>query len=196
MAQLSTKITTESILNIKPKRSQVGASAQDGNLYADDGKPILKLKGVFVMSNTVKLQGIHGQQPAIPTKELKVGDFVIWNYGYKSEVVEIIPSKTGKTITFMLKSLESGNVSARKMGADRLVVVERKQEKPTHPIDKAIKERKTTHNGIYSDIGNALDKFSTEELAKYYIEKFGDGGLRYFLEQQITASEINKLKAV
>ena len=33
-----------------------------------------------------------------------------------------------------------------------------------------------------------------EELAKYYLEKFGDGGLRYFLEQQIIANEINKIK--
>lgn len=149
------------------------------------------------MENTVKLQGIHGQQPAIPTKKLKVGDFIIWNFGYKSEVVEIIPSKTGKTITFILKSLESGNINHRKMGADRLVVAERKQEEePTHPIDKAIKERNTTYNSIYSDIGLVLDKFSTEELAKYYLEKFGDGGLRYFLEQQIIANEINKLKAV
>lgn len=149
------------------------------------------------MINTVKLQGIHGQQPAIPTKELRVGDFIIWNFGYKSEVVEIIPSKTGKTITFMLKSLESGNINARKMGADRLVVVETKtQEEPKNEVEKAIKNRTTTHNSIYSDIGLALDKFSTEELAKYYLEKFGDGGLRYFLEQQIIANEINKLKAV
>lgn len=149
------------------------------------------------MGNTVKLQGIHGQQQGTPTKDLRVGDYIIWNFGYKSEVVEIIPSKTGKTITFMLKSLESGNIIPRKMGADRLVVVERKQEeKPTHPIDKAIKERNTTHNSIYSDIGLVLDKFSTEELAKYYLEKFGDGGLRYFLEQQIIANEISKAKAI
>ena len=149
------------------------------------------------MTNKVKLQGINGQQPAIPTKDLKVGDFIIWNYGYKSEVVEIIPSKTGKTITFTLKSLESGNINSRKMGADRLVVVECKQgEKQMHPIDEAINNRKMTHNSIYSDIGVALDKFSTEELVKYYLEKFGDGGLRYFLEQQIIANEINKSKAV
>lgn len=54
---------------------------------------------------------------------MKIGDIIIWNYGYKSEVVEINPSKTGKTITFMLKSLESGNINPRKMGANRLVVV-------------------------------------------------------------------------
>lgn len=149
------------------------------------------------MANTVKIQGIHGQQPAIPTKELKVGDLIIWNYGYKSEVVEIIPSKTGKTITFMLKSLESGNINPRKMGADRLVVVEEKQkEEPKNEVEKAIMNRKATHNSIYSDIGIVLDKFSTEELAKYYLEKFGDGGLRYWLEQQIVASEISKLNAV
>lgn len=81
------------------------------------------------MANTVKLQGINGQQKGTKTKDLKIGDVIVWNFGYKSEVVEITPSKTGKTITFMLKSFESGNVSARKMGAERLVVVEKQQEK-------------------------------------------------------------------
>ena len=149
------------------------------------------------MSNTVKLQGIYGAKEGTPTKDLKVGDVLIWNYGYKSEVVEIIPSKTGKTITFMLKSLESGKISPRKMGSDRLVVVEKKkEEEPQNEVEKAIRNRKETYNGIYSDIGTALDKFSTEELANFYLEKFGDGGLRYWLEQQIVASEISKLKTV
>ena len=149
------------------------------------------------MGNTVKLQGIHGEKQGTPTKNLKVGDVLIWNYGYKSEVVEILPSKTGKTITFMMKSLESGNINPRKMAADRLVVVEGKQEEELkNGVEKAIINRKETHNGIYSDVGVVLDKFSTEELAKFYLEKFGDGGLRYWLEQQIIASEISKLKTV
>lgn len=75
------------------------------------------------MTNTVKLQGIYGQQKGTAVKNLKIGDVIVWNYGYKSEVMELIPSKTGKTITAILKSLESGNVNSRKMGADRLVVV-------------------------------------------------------------------------
>ena len=149
------------------------------------------------MTNTVKLQGIYGEQKGTATKDLKVGDVIVWNFGYKSEVVEIIPSKTGKTITFMLRSLESGNINPRKMGADRLVVIEEKNpEEPKNEVEKAIRNRKETYNGIYSDIGTALDKFSTEELAKYYLDRFGDGGLRYFLEQQIISAEINKLKAV
>lgn len=76
---------------------------------------------------TVKLQGIHGEKDGTQAKNLKIGDVIIWNYGYKSEVMEILPSKTGKTITFMLKSFESGNITHRKMGAERLVVVEEKQ---------------------------------------------------------------------
>ena len=80
------------------------------------------------MANTVKLQGIHGEKKGTPTKDLIIGDVIIWNFGYKSEVVEIIPSKTGKTITFMLKSIESGNINPRKMGADRLVVIEEKNQ--------------------------------------------------------------------
>lgn len=155
------------------------------------------MEGGIVMANTVKLQGIHGEKKGTPTKDLKIGDIIIWNFGYKSEIVDIAPSKTGKTITFMLKSLESGNINPRKMGADRLVVIEeKKQEEPQNEVEKAIRSRKETYRGIYSDIGTVLDKFSTEELAKYYLEKFGDGGLRYFLEQQIIASEISREKAM
>lgn len=150
------------------------------------------------MTNTIKLQGIAGQQQGTATKNLKIGDVIVWNYGYKSEVVEIIPSKTGKTITFMLKSFESGNINPRKMGAERLVVVERwQEEEPKNEVEKAIKNRKVTHNSIYSDIGVVLDKFDTLEIAKYYIEIMGnESDLRYYLEQQIIANEINKLKAM
>ena len=81
------------------------------------------------MANTVKLQGIYGEKKGTPTKDLIIGDIIVWNFGYKSEVVDIIPSKTGKTITFMLKSLESGNINHRKMGADRLVVIEKRSRK-------------------------------------------------------------------
>lgn len=148
------------------------------------------------MANTVKLQGISGHREGTPTKKLKIGDVIVWNFGYKSEVVEINPSKTGKTITFMLKSFESGGISPRKMGADRLVVVEpREPEKPKNEIDRAISERENTCFGIYSDVGTALEKFTTEELAEYYLKRFGDGGLRHFLEQQIIAAEIAKEKA-
>lgn len=148
------------------------------------------------MANTVKLQGISGQQEGTKTKDLKIGDVIIWNYGYKSEVIEITPSKTGKTITFLLRSFESGNVSARKMGADRLVVVDKQREtEPKNEVEKAIKNRKTTHYGLYSDVGTVLDNFTTEQLADYYVNVLGlEGTLRYYLEQQIIASEISKLK--
>lgn len=146
----------------------------------------------------MKLQGIHGEKKGTPTKELKIGDIIIWNFGYKSEVVEITPSKTGKTITFMLKSLESGNINPRKMGADRLVVIEeKKQEEPQNEIAKAIRNREETYHGIYSDIGCVLDNFTTEQLTDYFINILGcESSLRYYLEQQIIAAEINKEKAV
>lgn len=150
------------------------------------------------MANTIKLQGIYGHHEGTATKDLKIGDVIVWNYGYKSEVVEIIPSKTGKTITFMLKSLDSGNISPRKMGAERLVVVEKKQEaEPKNKVEKAIKNLKKTYYGIYSDVGTVLDNFTTKELADYYINILGcESSLRYYLEQQIIADEINKSKAV
>lgn len=147
------------------------------------------------MANTIKLQGISGQQEGTAVKNLKIGDIIVWNYGMKSEVVEIIPSKTGKTITFMLKSNQDGEIRSRKMGAERLVVVEKKQqEEHKNEVEKAIQNRKQSYNGIYSDIGTVLDKFNAEELLKFYIEKYGDSSVRYFLEQQIIAGEINKEK--
>ena len=150
------------------------------------------------MTNTVKLQGISGQQKGTKTKDLKIGDIIIWNFGYKSEIVEINPSKTGKTITFMLKSFESGNITPRKMGAEKLVVIEEKQEdEPKNEVEKAIKNRKTTYNGIYSDVGTVLDNFTTEQLADYYINVLGcESPLRYYLEQQIIVSENLKIKKI
>lgn len=90
------------------------------------------------MEKTIKLQGISGQQEGTATKNLKIGDVIVWNFGYKSEVVEIIPSKTGKTIKFMLKSCDDGIIRERKMGAERLVVVEKKKEE--EPKNEAEKE--------------------------------------------------------
>ena len=75
------------------------------------------------MANEIKLQGIHGKRKAKAVKELNKGDVIMWNYGYTSEVVEVIFSKTGKTATVMLKSNTDGVVRDRKMGADRLVAI-------------------------------------------------------------------------
>lgn len=71
----------------------------------------------------IKLQGIHTEQAAKAVRELKIGDTIKWNYGYTSEVVELIPSKTGKTITAMLRSNTDNVVRSRKMGADTLVAI-------------------------------------------------------------------------
>lgn len=74
------------------------------------------------MSKTTHLQGI-GSVPAIPARDLKPGDVVRWNYGYTSDVLKVTPSKTGKTVDVLLHSHDSGKVSSRKLGADRLVAV-------------------------------------------------------------------------
>lgn len=43
-------------------------------------------------------------------------------------------------------------------------------------IGAAIKNRTKTHYGIYSDIGEVLNQFSTEELTDYYINTLGQEG--------------------
>ena len=71
----------------------------------------------------MKLQGVYGEQKEKAVEDLRIGDVIMWNYGYKSEVVELIPSKTGKTITCMLRSLQDNVVRDRNMGAKRKVAI-------------------------------------------------------------------------
>lgn len=66
----------------------------------------------------MKLQGIYGEVKSKAVKDLKIGDVITWNYGYKSEVIDLIPSKTVKV---MLKSLQDGIIRERKMNATRQV---------------------------------------------------------------------------
>lgn len=141
---------------------------------------------------TIKLQGIHTPQKAIPAAELKPGMVTIWNFGYTETVKSVEPTKSGKSVKCVIISDKSGNEHIRTMRADRLVAV--KEEEPKNPIDKALASRQTTYNGIYSDVGIVLDAFSTSELTEYYIQRFGDSALRYFLEQGIIAAEISKEK--
>lgn len=140
--------------------------------------------------NTIKLQGIYRRQKAIQASDLKPGMVTVWNYGYTETVKSVEPTKSGKIVRCVIVSDESGNEHIRTMRADRLVAV--KEEEPKDPIDKALSSRYETHNGIYSDVGIALEAFSTSELAEYYIQRFGDSALRYFLEQGIIAAEISK----
>lgn len=142
--------------------------------------------------NTIKLQGIYKRQKAIQASDLKPGMVTVWNYGYTETVKSVEPTKSGKSVRCVIVSDESGNEHIRTMRADRLVAV--KEEEPKDPIDKALASRYETHNGIYSDVGIALEAFSTSELAEYYIQRFGDSALRYFLEQGIISAEINAEK--
>lgn len=70
----------------------------------------------------IRLQGICEEKEAKEVKELNIGDIITWNYGYRSRVVNMTPSKTGKTITLSLESLDDNIVRTRKMKATTLVV--------------------------------------------------------------------------
>lgn len=71
----------------------------------------------------VKLIGVYGYNEAKAVRDLKVGDKIKWNYGYIDEVIDLIPTKTGKSIKVVLKSLDSEYVGERLLRADRLVAI-------------------------------------------------------------------------
>lgn len=72
----------------------------------------------------MRLQGIYCELPEKKVKDLKVGDIITWNFGYKSQVVDLTPSKSGKTYNVSLKSLQDGIIRDRKMKATRVVAVQ------------------------------------------------------------------------
>lgn len=72
------------------------------------------------MTNTIKLQGIYGEQKAIKAGELKAGMVTVWNYGYKEVIKSVEPTKSGKSVKCVI-ICESGNEATRTMRIDRLV---------------------------------------------------------------------------
>lgn len=73
----------------------------------------------------IHLQGLYGDLPAVPAGEIKKGDVLVWNFGYKSTVLEVI-KRTKAQIILLLKSNDSGNTAERRLGINRLVVREEK----------------------------------------------------------------------
>lgn len=69
--------------------------------------------------NAMRLQGI-GLVLGTPAQKIKKGDFLLWNFGYKSEVKEII-KETEKTITISI--LSKGGLYERKLYKNRLVCI-------------------------------------------------------------------------
>ena len=67
--------------------------------------------------NSMRLQGI-GIVLGVPASEIKEGDFLIWNFGYTSEVTKIL-KETEKTVT--LEIIESGKIYERKLNKTRIV---------------------------------------------------------------------------
>lgn len=140
---------------------------------------------------TVKLLGIYEKKNAIPAADLKPGMVTVWDFGYTETIKRIEPTKSGEFVKCVSILNEAGTECIRTMRNDRLVAIQEKEEQETiNTIDKAIKERDRTHYGIYSDIGNVLDNFSTSELVNYFMKRFGDGLIRNFIEEQIIAAEI------
>ena len=72
------------------------------------------------ITTTIHLQGI-GNVPAKTAQELRNGDTVMWNFGYTSLIVDIVPR--GKTQLVAMMVEQSGTFTQRVMSRTRLVGV-------------------------------------------------------------------------
>lgn len=116
---------------------------------------------------TIKLQGIYGELPAKEVAELKIGDTITWNFGFKSTVVDMIPSKTGKSVTLMLKSEEDGIVRERKMRVTTLVAVEE--------VEEAVEEVAAEQETVVEETQVEEPKKATKTITKYYTKAWFSG---------------------
>jgi len=56
-----------------------------------------------------------GWVPAKLGNEIEPGDVMIWNYGYRSDVISMKVSKSGKTASLTLRECESGRINTRRI---------------------------------------------------------------------------------
>jgi len=59
------------------------------------------------MKDAIWLIGV-GWFNAKRADKLKVGEYVVYNYGYSNKIISFVPSKTGKTIKYVVSD-EKGN---------------------------------------------------------------------------------------
>ena len=72
-------------------------------------------------TNAMRLQSI-GNVLGSPASKIKKGDILMWNFGSKGEVLEIV-KETPKTITIKEKQVGASYVGERKMTKSRLVCI-------------------------------------------------------------------------
>ena len=58
------------------------------------------------MSQTIHLQFV-GEHPAIPARDVKIGDVLVFNWGYTEKVRSITPNKSGKSLIFEYEGTDS-----------------------------------------------------------------------------------------
>ena len=71
--------------------------------------------------NAIRLKSI-GLVLGTPAGEIKNGDVLLWNFGLKTRVIEIL-RETEKTITIKEKTIGASFVGERKMAKKRLVCI-------------------------------------------------------------------------
>ena len=82
-------------------------------------KRVNNLLNAKKMENQIWLQHV-GYKPAVKAETLKVGDVLMWNWGYTSTITKII-KVSEKSILFETKSDDSGNIHQRRLSKNRLV---------------------------------------------------------------------------
>lgn len=76
------------------------------------------------MEQTITLPKAKATLIQVPIRDLKRGDIVLWDYGYKSKILAVTPYKAGATFIIKEQSLETGRIAHRKLKAEQYVAMD------------------------------------------------------------------------
>lgn len=79
------------------------------------------------MTQSVRRQGMYERFEGTKAEQLKAGDVLIWNFGYKSKVLNIEQTKSGKSLNVEVLCLGSNIKAIRKLRKTTLVALEERR---------------------------------------------------------------------
>lgn len=117
---------------------------------------------------TIHLQFV-GEHPAVKASELKPGDVTVWNGGSKEKIINIQPSKTGKTLQAEIEyeNFQGKKVkTTRRLNSNTLVGIE-KSKNSTQTTSKTPAQGKSA-TSFAVKCGKTTKTFATKKEAKEY----------------------------
>lgn len=97
-------------------------------LFGGRGASSSRVGGSRSFDGSTTLSGV-GSVPGYNASNIKKGDILMFNYGYTSKVENVVPSKTGKSVSITTRSSISGEKFTKTYRSNQLLAVAKQEAK-------------------------------------------------------------------